>query len=196
MRSPPPHPPDRQSIRLRGFDYTSSATHFVTICVEDRQCVLGNITNGIMHASPLGKIVADCWMTIPRIRPYVSLNEWIVMPNHIHGILTIMDHDRDSSPIWRVPYVSKQRTMTRRASHGDAPTCVAPTARLQPHSLGSIIGQFKIVTTKRIRAAGFADFAWQRNYFERIVRDDRAMENIRSYIRNNPAQWERDRNNR
>lgn len=194
--------PDRQSIRLVGFDYTASATHFVTICVRDHQCVFGSIVDATMQLSEIGKIASHNWSEIARIRQCISLDEFIVMPNHIHGIITIMNRDNDHSPrVWRIKHVPKQPVSlcdTERASCDTerASPCDAPTACLKRNSLGSIIGQFKIATTKHIRAAGYPDFAWQRNYYERIIRDDRALESVCAYIRNNPANWARDRNNR
>ncbi len=163
--------PDRQSIRLDHFYYTSTTTYFITAVVQDRQCILGSIKNNETRLSSIGLIVAHEWQETQRIRTNVDLDEWVIMPNHFHGIITIRGTDAGDPP--------------------DRPN----KFRLRSNSLGSIMSQFKSITTKRIRTSGFPHFAWQRNYYERIIRDDEALESIRAYIRNNPAQWERDRNN-
>ena len=109
------------------------------------------------------KFVQNEWLKIPIIRSNVILDEFIVMPNHFHGILVIIDNLNKA---------------TRR---------VAPTSKtLQANSIGSILGQFKSVVTKQIKNMGLKDFKWQRNYFERIIRDEKEMNAIREYIFYNP----------
>ena len=156
--------PDRRSIRLDGFDYRGTHSYFVTVCTHDRVPILGTINNNVIQLTPIGQMVADEWIKTPRIRPYVSLDEWIVMPDHFHGIITI-HHDH--------------RAIQR----------IAPTNGLASNSLGSIIGQWKSITAKRIRASGHPDFTWQRNYYDRIIRDATAHAHVQQYIRNNPKNW-------
>ncbi len=78
-----------ESTRLKGWDYTAAGLYFVTVCAKNRECFFGNVVNAEMCLSPIGEIVADEWQQTPRVRPYVELDEWIIMPNHVHGIIAI-----------------------------------------------------------------------------------------------------------
>ena len=112
------------------------------------------------------------WQRTPTVRPDVGLDEFVVMPNHVHGIVVLAgDH--------------------KKTSHRD----VSTKSRLPSQSLGAMIGQFKSVCTKRIRGAGFPRFSWQAWFYEHIIRDERSLEYIRQYIENNPAKWEVDEGN-
>jgi putative transposase len=122
-----------------------------------------------MLLSPIGKIVEKEWKRLPSIRSQYRIDEWVIMPNHFHAIVILQD---DHS----------------RASRRDAPT----KARLKPRSLGAIVNHFKSNCTKRIHAAGFHEFAWQRGYHDHIIRDDGDLRRIRRYIRLNPLKWSLD----
>ena len=156
------------SNRLECWDYTAPGHYFITICIKNMQCLFGRIINGRMQLSPIGKIIADEWQKTEAIRPNVNLDQWIIMPNHIHGIIIITE---------------RKKVQTSRR---DVSTC------LRPNSLGSIVGQFKSVCTKRIWAAGYHDFRWQRNYHDHIIRNEKSLNRIRQYIQNNPLKWELD----
>lgn len=143
-----------------------------------------------MQLSSIGEIIADEWQKTPTIRPNVDLDEWVVMPNHLHGIIVIRD-DTESDVIVETP----QRGVSTRRGVSTQSDVRTPPSRLKSNSLGSIIGQFKSVCTKRIQAQGFANFAWQERYYDHIIRDERAFERIRLYIAGNPAKWNLDRNN-
>lgn len=160
-----------QSTRLPGWDYTTTAWYFVTLCTANHRCTLGEILDAEMHLSPVGEIVAEEWQKTPHIRTNVILDEWIVMPNHLHSILIIEQIGR------------------MRIDHSAAST----QPQLKAGSLGAIIGQIKSVCTKRIWASGHTDFAWQPRFYDHIIRDENSLQRIRAYIINNPAQWEEDR---
>ena len=162
----------RDSIRLPWWDYSRPGWYFVTVCTNKRQCVLGEIVEGSMALSPAGLIVEEEWWRATTVRQHVELDEFVIMPNHLHGILVI---NGDQG----------------KTSHRD----VSTWSRLRPHSLGAIIGQFKSVCTKRIRGQGFPQFGWQRRFYEHIIRDERSLGNIRQYIVDNPAKWELDDDN-
>ncbi len=173
----------RRSIRLKGYDYTQPGAYFITICTKDRAHLFGEVVNGEMRLNDAGRIVWEEWFKTATLRPYVQLNEdeFVVMPNHIHGIIWIVD----------------DVGATRRV----APTRVAPTMDA-PHgpksgSIGAIIGQFKSVTTKRINDLRGTPGVpvWQRNYYEHIIRNEEALERIRTYIQTNPLRWAFDREN-
>jgi putative transposase len=152
------------STRLRGWDYRSPGIYAVTICVEERACCLGEVVEGRVARSRFGEIVAEEWQRIPAVHPHVTLDEWIVMPDHVHGILVFQREKQ--GPI--VPGL------------------------LTPGSLGAVIGQFKQRSSKRIRARRCPDFAWQERFFDQILRDGDALEHYRTYIHGNPSRW-RDR---
>jgi REP element-mobilizing transposase RayT len=163
-----PHKHHRRSIRLKGFDYSSPGYYFVTICVRGGQCLLGDIVDGEMVYSEYGRIANESWLWLAENYDYISLDEWTIMPNHMHGIIIFADVGRGGS-----------RT--------------APTGTRKP--LGRLIGAFKTVSTKQIndlRDTSGAPF-WQRNFWDHIIRNERALVAIRNYIINNPIHWEADR---
>lgn len=195
-----------ESARLQCRDYTENGWYFITICTKNRDCVFGEIRNGIIGLSDIGNVVANCWQKIEYIRCYVTLDEWIVMPNHIHGIIrierndvidAIMDsvvNDVIETSQWDVSITPLTTTNTVR--QWCIPMTTEPTTpRLHANSIGSIMGQFKSVCTKRIHSMGYDDFAWQTRFYDHIIRDTKSLNRIREYIRNNPHKWEHDRNN-
>jgi putative transposase len=157
----------RQSIRLRDYDYRSPGAYFVTAVTVNRDC--------LFEDAPLRSIVERCWLAIPRHSAHASLDAWVVMPNHLHAIVVIDALEQSGS------------------GHETPASSVHPQAR----SLGTIIGNFKSVTTRRINRARRTPAApvWQRNYFERIVRNDDELNRIRAYIAANPMRWDLDREN-
>ena len=160
----------RQTLRLPEYDYSQGGAYFVTICVQGRECVLGKVQDGEVCLSPLGEIAAESWAWIEAGYPQVSLDVWVVMPNHIHGIIILMTDGRGGS-----------RT--------------APTTKPKP--LGRLIGAFKTISTKRINAMRLAPATrfWQRNFYEHVIRNESSLSRIREYIVNNPLRWELDREN-
>ncbi len=161
-----------ESSRLAGWDYSSPAWYFVTICTHEKRSFLGEMQNDKVHLSRAGEIVVEEWQKTAAIRANVTLDEFVVMPNHIHGIVVIKEPNMAASPRVETP---------RRG--------VSTAHRPQKASLSSIIGQFKSVSTKRIWAAGHREFGWQSRYHDRIIRSDRALAAIREYIANNPSKW-------
>lgn len=220
------------STRLRGWDYASAGLYFVTICVKHRVPCLSEIVNGAVHLSPIGEIVAEEWQRTAHIRANVVLDAWVIMPNHLHGIIGITAPDVDTA--WRDDDDARRddddvrrgdddarrddarrddddarrddddarRDDARRGVTVETPrlgvstmATAAASAAWKSNSLGAIIGQFKSVCTKRIWRAGYRDFEWQARFYDRIIRNERALNRIRAYIANNPARWEADRNN-
>lgn len=167
----------RRSIRLKGYDYTAAGAYFVTNVTHQRECLFGEMVDGEMRLNPLGEIAAWAWEWLAQQYPYVDLDAWVVMPNHIHGIL-VMDVGARPSPS-----VGARR---------DAPL---PIIKRKP--LGQLIGAFKTVSAKRINEhrATPGHPVWQRNYYEHIIRNEAALGRIRAYIHNNPAQWALDNDN-
>ena len=182
-----------ESARLPGWDYRAAGWYFVTLCTRDRVPFFGEIVDGKMVLSSIGRIVAEEWQRTPEIRSNVILDEWGVMPNHLHGILVIVASPNGvgTSHAAQTPHAVETpravKTPRRGVSTGAMP------GRLTAGSLGAIIGQVKSVCTKRIRAAGYADFAWQACFHEHIIRNDESLQHIRNYINTNPAKWTEDR---
>jgi REP element-mobilizing transposase RayT len=164
------------STRLAGWDYSSPGFYFVTICTKNHKPILGIINDGKMLLSPAGVILAEEWRKSDEIRTLVSMDEFIIMPNHIHGIIII--NDISSLPI-------DEASTRAETNYGTAP-------RSKSISLGNIIRQFKSVCTRRIRSAGFDKFAWQSRFYDHIIRDDESLQRIREYIQSNPQNWESD----
>ena len=163
----------RRSIRLKGFDYSSEGEYFVTICVQDRRCTLGEIRDSKMHLSPIGKIALRCWLEIPKHFPNVSLDAYVIMPDHMHGILVI------DAP------VGVRHVEPRHNSY----------QHIIPQSISSIILQYKSSVTRLSRRGNHSDFRWQRNYYEHIIRSEDDLNRIRDYIGNNIIQWQYDHEN-
>jgi REP element-mobilizing transposase RayT len=161
----------RRSIRLKGYDYTSAGTYFVTLCTWQRHCLFGDVVDGEICLNSCGELVHREWLKTAAVRNNVAIDEFIVMPNHLHGILVIHD---------------------ARATQRVAPTSGPPFG-----SIGAIIGQFKSVVSKRLNhlRSNPGGPIWQRNYYERVIRGDKELTALRQYILNNPSQWNTDKNN-
>jgi REP element-mobilizing transposase RayT len=180
----------RRSIRLPGYDYTSPGAYFVTICVRHGECLLGEVVDGVMRLSDWGRVVQHYWQRIPIHFPHAELDRWVVMPNHLHGVLVMVRRGEaslsDPSPSQSLP--SKARAPSEEPRAGDA------SPLLRPGSLGATIGNFKSVTTRRInrmRKTPGIPF-WHRNYWEHIIRNEASLNRIREYIDTNPARWTED----
>lgn len=170
----------RHSIRLKGYDYSAAGAYFITLCTYQRECLFGEIMDGEMYLNPYGKIVEEEWMRSTTIRPEIELDGWVIMPNHMHGIMVITNHNADYNVHNNV------------GAHGGVPLhCVPPR---KPKSVSSFVAGFKSVVTKRINILRDTPGTrvWQRNYYERIIRDELALNNIRRYIQMNPSRWEVD----
>lgn len=161
----------RRSIRLQNYDYAQSGAYFVTICTQHRACVLGEVVDGQMRLSELGLIAAQGWQWLAEQYAHVQLDAWVVMPNHLHGILVLTDDQ----------------------PHEKGGSRTAPAVARKP--VGRLVGAFKTVTTKQINALNeVADdllkpLFWQRNYHEHVVRNEADLSRLREYVVNNPMKW-------
>ena len=178
----------RRSIRLRGYDYSQPGAYFITICTHDRDCLFGDVIDGVMDLTPYGRIVSDEWHRTEMVRSNVVLDAFVVMPNHVHGIIWIVEFNDDHGD-------GLQR---RRGVLQYAPTPTTGPSGLQSPSqtVGAIVRGFKGAVTKRINhhrgTPGVP--VWQRGYYEHIIRNERALNRIRRYIIENPLHWPNDRN--
>jgi putative transposase len=163
----------RKFIRLKNYDYSQDGAYFITICAHNRECIFGKINGGIMIKNKLGVIVYNEWKKSAEIRKEIILDEFIVMPNHLHGVVFI---SRDGRP-------------------PAAPTLVH--IGIQKKSIGSLVGGFKSTVTKQINQIDgtYSRPIWQRNYYEHIIRNETMLSKIREYIINNPLNWDKDKIN-
>ena len=179
-----------ESARLRDWDYSAAGWYFVTICTTNRVTVFGSVINGDVQLSVAGQIVAQEWTATESLRANVTLDQWIVMPNHFHGILVLDGANPNAEEVAQSRSLRKTHYTDRKTRTAEN----AATARssFKSGSLGSIINQFKGVTSRKIRAAGFPDFSWQPRFHDRIIEGERALHAAREYIRSNPRNWESD----
>lgn len=188
----------RRSIRLRNYDYSAAGAYFVTICTYDRECLFGEVVDGVMRLNQSGEIVREEWTRTPMLRPNVELDEFVIMPNHFHAIFCIHDVGAHCTRPDRMRPGGAHANENRAhiGAEKDRAHIGAPLRR-QPDSIGSIIAGFKSAATKRINILrdNPGGAVWQRNYHERVIRDDRELDNTRQYIADNPAKWDDDENN-
>lgn len=190
----------RRSIRLKNYDYSSEGLYFITLCSADRNNIFGEIVDGEMYQNTFGKIADEEWIKTSEIRNNISLGDFIIMPNHIHGII-------------RIDF-SMNTNGKEKIGKFNSPS----------QSIGAIIRGYKGATTKRINnlirkiSTGELQFAptkksiihsqfaptipnflsgegsiWQRNYYEHIIKTEKAYENISNYILSNPSNWDKDK---
>jgi len=176
-----------ESSRLPGWDYTRG-WYFVTVCTAQRRHLFGTIVDSAMQLSAPGGIVAEEWQRTADVRPYVTLGAWVVMPNHMHAIIAIHAPD-GGDKINEINEINVETPRRDVSTLIPSPPSPSSPSVLRAGSLGAIIGQFKSVATKRIWAAGFADFGWQARFYDRIIRDQRALHAIQAYIIANPGRW-------
>jgi putative transposase len=159
----------RRTLRLPEHNYAGHATYFVTICTYDRAPLFGRVCDGVMIFSPTGQIVGEEWQRSATLRPEIVLDDWVLMPNHLHALVQFTGSD-------------------------GVPPAPSPRPR---RSLGAMLAGFKSAATARIRVELGAPEAvvWQRNYYEHIVRGTAVLDRIRRYIAENPARWHLDREN-
>lgn len=179
----------RRSIRLPDYDYSQAGYYFITVCVQNRTCLLGEINNGTMQLNLAGQQIEQSWQWLAQQYPYVTLDEYIVMPNHFHGILKIDTAGRGASRC--APTMDNTKSDTSRCALTMSDT--SKFTMIKP--LGQLIGAFKTVSTKQINlmqnTLGLK--LWQRNYWEHVIRNEARLQFIRQYIANNPQTWELDR---
>ncbi|MFA4833868.1 MAG: transposase [Patescibacteria group bacterium] len=160
----------RKPNRLKEYDYSEDGFYFITICAKNRIECFGDIKNGEMVLNKYGQVAEKQWQWLAGQYSYVKLDEFIIMPNHVHGIVVI-----------------------------DSPNAVGTGRDLSLHIniklLSDLMGAFKTTSSKLIHQSGFSDFSWQRSFYDRIIYNEQSLMKIREYIRNNPLKWELDRNN-
>jgi putative transposase len=190
----------RRNIRLKGYDYARGGAYFVTTCTQDRACLFGEIVDDTVRLNDAGVVVETWWLELGRKFPSVQTDEYVVMPNHLHGILVI----EETRPVGADLVGADLRvcpgtgTVTGTGAHAGAPQ----PAPLRRTSLSEMVQWFKTMSTNAyiqgVKEAAWPAFrgrVWQRNYYEHIVRDEDSLQRIRKYINDNPLQWSLDREN-
>ncbi len=170
----------RKALRLQGYDYSSKGAYFVTICTHGRVDYFGEIRNGIMGLNELGCAAQECWQAIPRHFPDAILDEFVVMPNHVHGVLFIEGPGHGAGPQNFAALQNRNKPYKNKFGP-------------QSKNLASIIRGYKVGVTRYARENGL-EFSWQYRFHDRIVRNEQELDRIRRYIQNNPLKWYLDRN--
>ncbi len=181
----------RRSIRLRGYDYTRSGAYFLTVVTQDRLCLFGDVTDEGMSLNDAGKMVRSVWDRIPDRFPSIELDEFAVMPNHVHGIVVIHKSPVGASLVGAPGDGGNAGSIDRQREN----------ARVAP-ALGDVVGAYKSLTTveyaRRVdedRWEPFNGRLWQRNYYEHVIRNDEEWNRVREYVLCNPMRWETDTEN-
>ena len=174
--------PERKTTRIPGYDYRNTGYYFITICTQNKQNLFGQIQNDKVQPSAQGKIVSQNWLDIPNHHSGITLDAFILMPNHLHGI--IMIHSDRSALI--VPGQSSDVA-------GYVPTGHASFISPKSGSLSAVIRSFKSACTKRINEESLhKNPIWQSRFYEHVIRDENDLHRIRMYIENNPLRWSED----
>lgn len=157
----------RKSIRLKGYDYAKNNKYFITVCVKNNVCCLGEIENKKVILNEYGRVIERQWLWLKEQYPYVQLHNYVVMPNHFHAILGI-----------NIP--------------SDFHTDLGPENFNKIKPISELVGAFKSTSCKQIHLLGFANFQWHRSFHESVIPNETALYNISNYIINNPSNWKYD----
>lgn len=166
-----------ESARLKGWDYRNPGYYFVTICTRGRGHYFGTVEGNDVCLSAIGEIAAQCWSENPQHNQGIELDEWIIMPNHVHGIIVVVETLRLVETL--------QCNVSTTAMSAISP---------KTGSVSVAVRSFKSAVTKMAHNAGH-EFGWQERFWDRIIRDEAELDRIRNYICGNPSNWENDRNN-
>jgi len=178
------------STRLQNWDYGSNGAYYITMVTAQREHFFGEIVQGEMQLSEIGKIAEKNWVAIPDHFSFIELGNWVVMPNHIHGILII---NKLESPTVKVAETSVAPVETPKLGVStEISTTANASKKWKPNTIGSIINQFKRICTIQARKIDFV-FAWQERFYDHIVRDSADFERIQNYISDNPSNWKEDK---
>jgi putative transposase len=175
------YPPDkhyRRSVRLMGYDYAQEGAYFVTICTQNRTCLFGEVVNSEMRLTDFGAVAQTEWLRTAELRSNVALDAFVVMPNHVHGVVVIVGDEEGTAR--RAPTIKAEQF--GKPAHGSLPT---------------IVRAFKSAVTKRINEMRGTPGAsvWQSRYYEHVIRNEDELHRVRRYIIDNPLRWELDTEN-
>ncbi len=173
----------RKPNRLKDYDYNHHGYYYLTICTKNRSEIFGEISNNIMHLSQIGKITNKFWVEIPEHFKYIELDEFIIMPNHIHGVI-IINNDVGNADLRFSKWHSSKKYFNQKILNSDRSKMI----------VSKIIHGFKSSVTREIRRQiNNSNFEWQKSYYDHIIRNEKDLNRIRGYIINNPCNWETDK---
>ncbi len=192
----------RRSIRLKGYDYSQAGLYFITICCYNRKHLFGSIVDGQMILNVFGQVAYKEWLKTPELRPNVELGEFVIMPNHLHGIIKLSPTD-DTIPLSNtskgdiIPLSNTSKGDTiplNNTSKGELHSPHTPPSQFRSPSntIGAIVRGYKSAVTKQLNSMEIGCVVWQRNYYENIIRSEESYLNISNYILKNPAKWKED----
>lgn len=198
----------RQSIRLKGHDYSQTGVYFITICTQNMECLFGEVVDGKMVLNDGGRIVQKCWLDIPEHFTNVQLDESIIMPDHFHGIIVITEgnmkkhggmNNRMGLIHQALPRTNLDLTNQGLPNQGLMKQGLMNQTPTENNwilmnndkiTLSHIVRHFKAKTSKIIHEVGRDEFSWQHNYYDEIIRNENQLNETRKYIINNPIEWE------
>ena len=171
-----------ESTRLQSYDYSSQGAYFITVCTKNRECLFGEISDGLMNLNDFGEIVLNCWHDLPNHYANIILDVFVIMPNHVHGLIIIVE--TGFKPVCTKPVSTMELANT------------TVTASKPNHGLSEFVRAFKTFSSKRINAIRQTTGrqVWQLRFYDHIIRDEPELNKIREYIINNPLNWDTDEN--
>ena len=181
------------SARLQSWDYGTNGMYFVTICTKDQYHFFGEVVAKKMNLSGVGILADVLWYEIKNHAQHVTLGDFVIMPNHVHGILILDQPDiNDFNGRIDIHIVRDNANRTKNQTNGDRKTIGQKRFQNQgKNTISSIVGSYKSAVTKHAHRLGF-EFAWQPRFYDHIIRDHSSFLKISEYIRNNPVTWEKD----
>jgi putative transposase len=203
--------PERRLLRLPGYDYSNNGAYYVTICIHDRtQRLFGDVINDKMKLSDVGYIVYNQWQQLPERFPHIQLDEFVVMPNHVHGIVIINRIERAparGAPTNPINLQDKEYYNVNTVGAGLAPAreYFDTKSDIIPNdsnyaTIGTVVGTYKSLVAneclKLFKSQNrYMGHLWQRNYYEHVIRDEKSLQSVRRYISENPQKWSIDKEN-
>lgn len=195
---------NRRSIRLKNYDYSGSGAYFITICVHNRENLFGKIENNKTILNDAGQIAFNEWIKTPEMRPNIQLDAFVIMPNHVHGILIINDSCRGTmhrapTTTHRAPTTTANFNTNINNAHGthNHARQIEQFGKPTSNTIPTIIRGYKSSVTKQINIIRTTPGipVWQRNYYEHVIHDTKGLNRIKEYIVKNPLSWDTDKYN-
>ncbi len=188
----------RRSIRLQGYDYSQNGAYFITLCAQDRKPIFGKIVNNEMQLTPFGDIVRAEWLKTAEMRKNIEMDEFVVMPNHLHGIIVIDDGiGRGAMP--RAQDIEESTGTLQRAPTSAPTPIIERFGQPTSNTIPTILRGFKAAVTKQINTIQInagkynkPERIWQKNYYEHVIRNEVSLNKIREYIMSDPLHWKED----
>ena len=185
---------NRRSIRLKGYDYSQAGLYFITICCCNHVCLFGDVVNGEMVLNEYGTIACNEWLNTPNIRKNVELDVFVIMPNHLHGIIILNGRGELHSPdnVITENIITDNVITENIITDNKSGECNSPLHG-PSNNIGAIVRGYKSSVTKQLNLLNIGCTVWQRNYHEHIIRNEKSYQTIAGYIVNNPSEWNDDK---